>query len=140
MPSVKLAVRFVISVNRVAKPLAIFQHKMSTSDAFRRRLEKILNRKSASSYSPSSANSNFEKSRMTDVSTIPGVPTVTSEAADALRAVKLSERIRYIHCEDGHGVMVFTSKGGNPLFVKEVQTQDDFRLNFSVFRMMEDLG
>lgn len=63
-----------------------------------------------------------------------------SEAANTLRAVRLSERIRYIHCEDGHGVMTFCSKNGSPLFVKEVQSQDDFKLNYSVFRMMEDLG
>lgn len=35
--------------------------------------------------------------------------------------------------------MTFTSKAGVPLFVKEVETQEDFRLNFSVFSMMETL-
>jgi hypothetical protein len=71
-------------------------------------------------------------------------PTVTSEAGNTLRAVKLSERINYLHCggdEDrgSHGVMTFVSKSGVPLFVKEVNSQEDFRLNYSVFRMMEDL-
>lgn len=65
--------------------------------------------------------------------------------ADAPRAVKLSERIRYIHCEggedrDSHGVMTFVDKNDVPLFVKEVANQDDFKLNYSVFRMMEDLA
>jgi hypothetical protein len=36
-------------------------------------------------------------------------------------------------------VMTFVSKSGVPLFVKEVNSQEDFRLNYSVFRMMEDL-
>ena len=71
-------------------------------------------------------------------------PTVTSKAENTLRAVKLSERINYLHCggDEGrgsHGVMTFVSKGGVPLFVKEVNSREDFRLNYSVFRMMEDL-
>ena len=66
-------------------------------------------------------------------------PTAQSTPVNAMRAVRLSERIRYIHCEGGHGVMTFCSAGGAPLFVKEVETQEDFRLNYSVFRMMEDL-
>lgn len=64
---------------------------------------------------------------------------MTSEAGGTLRAVKLSDRINYLHCEEGHGVMTFTSRAGVPLFVKEVRDQDDFKLNYSVFRMMEDL-
>lgn len=117
---------------------------MNTSDAFRRRLERTLNQKSGSSYSPSSVNINFEKSKMTVVSTTPEAPTVTSEAVGSLRAVRLSDRIRYIHCEgenqrDGHGIMTFSSKTGEPLFVKEIQSKDDFSQNYSVFRMMEDL-
>ncbi len=64
---------------------------------------------------------------------------MTSEAASTLRAVRLSEQIRYLHCEDGHGIMTFSSKAGRPLFVKEVQSRDDFSWNYSVFRMMEDL-
>jgi hypothetical protein len=56
-----------------------------------------------------------------------------------LRAVKLSERIRYLHCEGGHGVMTFLSRSGVPLYVREVETQDDFRLNYSVFSAMEEL-
>lgn len=76
---------------------------------------------------------------MTAVSTTPEALTATPEAVSSLRAVKLSDRIRYIHCEDGHGVMTFSSRSGVPLFVKDVQSQEDFRLNYSVFRMMEDL-
>lgn len=64
---------------------------------------------------------------------------MTSEAASTLRAVRLSEQIRYLHCEDGHGVMTFSSKAGRPLFVKEVRDRDEFSWNYSVFRMMEDL-
>lgn len=71
-------------------------------------------------------------------------PTVTSEAENTLRVVKLSGRINYLHCDgDGdrgsHGVMTFVSRGGVPLFVKEVNSLEDFRLNYSVFRAMEDL-
>lgn len=62
-----------------------------------------------------------------------------SEAASTLRAVKLTERINYLHCEEGHGVMTFVSRKGVPLFVKEVRDQEDFKLNYNVFRMMEDL-
>lgn len=81
---------------------------------------------------------------MTAVFTTPEAPTVTSEAVNSLRAVKLSDRIRYIHCgsenqQGGHGIMTFSSKTGEPLFVKEVQTKEDFGLNYNVFRMMEDL-
>jgi hypothetical protein len=76
---------------------------------------------------------------MTAVSTTPKDLTVTSEAGSTLRAVKLTERIRYLHCEGGHGVMTFSSASGQPLFVKEVRDQEDFKLNYSVFRMMEDL-
>jgi len=66
------------------------------------------------------------------------------EANDSLRAIKLTDRIRYIHCggdEDrgSHGVMTFCSASGVPMFVKEVESQEDFRLNYNVFRMMEDL-
>ena len=65
---------------------------------------------------------------------------MTSGTASTLRAVRLSDRIRYVHCEDGHGIMTFSSAAGRPLFVKEVQSKEDFSLNYSVFRMMEDLG
>jgi hypothetical protein len=64
---------------------------------------------------------------------------VTSLNETSLRAVKLSERIRYLHCEGGHGVMTFLSRSGVPLYVREVETQDDFRLNYSVFSAMEEL-
>lgn len=76
---------------------------------------------------------------MTAVSTTPKDLTVTSAAENGLRAIRLSEQIRYIHCEDGHGIMTFSSKAGRPLFVKEVQSKEDFSWNYSVFRMMEDL-
>lgn len=76
---------------------------------------------------------------MTAASITPKDPTVTSEAESGLRGVKLSNQIRYLHCEDGHGVMTFSSKAGRPLFVKEVQSKEDFSWNYSVFRMMEDL-
>lgn len=139
MPNVKLVVTFVISVIRIAKVLVTFQHKMSTSDAYRRRLEQILNRGSAISSSLNSANTNSERSKMTAVSTTPKDPIAMSEAESTLRTVKLSEQIRYLHCEEGHGIMTFSSKSGRPLFVKEVRDQDEFKLNYNVFRMMEDL-
>lgn len=56
-----------------------------------------------------------------------------------MRAVKLSERIRYLHCEGGHGVMTFVGRNGSPQFVKEIADRDDFALNYNVFRMMEDM-
>lgn len=76
---------------------------------------------------------------MTAASTAPGVHTATSATETGLRAVKLTDRIRYVHCEGGHGVMTFSSAGGHPLFVKEVQTREDFELNYNVFRMMEGM-
>jgi hypothetical protein len=76
---------------------------------------------------------------MTAVSTTPEAPIATSAAASDLRAVKLSERIRYLHCEGGHGVMTFIGRNGSPQFVKEIASREDFKLNYSVFRMMEDM-
>jgi hypothetical protein len=81
---------------------------------------------------------------MTTASQILKDPTATSACSESPRAVRLSERIRYIHCpgDEGrgsHGVMTFCSAGGVPMFVKEVESQEDFRLNYSVFSMMEDL-
>lgn len=70
----------------------------------------------------------------------PDATTVTPANPDeTLRAVSITERIKYIHCEGGHGVMTFSSVAGVPMFVKEVSSQEDFKLNYNVFRMMEDL-
>jgi hypothetical protein len=117
---------------------------MSTSDAYRRRLERLMTRGSANSSCPSSPKKPTAESPVTTVPQIQKDPTATSACGESLRAVRLSERIRYIHCgaEEGrasHGVMTFCSAGGAPLFVKEVESQEDFRLNYQVFRMMEDL-
>ncbi len=66
-------------------------------------------------------------------------PTVTYPSDESLRAVRVSDRINYLHCEGGHGVMTFVSKSGVPLFVKEVWSQEEFKLNFNVFKMMETM-
>lgn len=125
-------------------PSGTSQRKMSTSDAYRRRLERLVTRGSASSYSPSSPKKPTAESPVTTAPQTLSDPTATSACDESPRAVRLSERIRYIHCdgEEGrtsHGVMTFCSAGGAPLFVKEVESQEDFKLNYSVFRMMEDL-
>jgi len=103
-----------------------------------------MTRGSASSSCPSSPKKTTAESPVTTVPQIQKDPTVTSACGESLRAVRLSERIRYIHCgaEEGrasHGVMTFCSAAGEPLFVKEVESQEDFRLNYQVFSMMEDL-
>lgn len=79
------------------------------------------------------------------MTTLPQTEPQKETCADAIRAVKLSDRIRYIHCDgsedrNSHGVMTFVDKNEVPLFVKEVSNQEDFRLNYNVFRMMEDLA
>jgi len=66
-------------------------------------------------------------------------PTVTYPCDESLRAVKISDRINYLHCEGGHGVMTFVSRAGVPIFVKEVSSKEDFALNYNVFRMMETM-
>lgn len=82
---------------------------------------------------------------MTTVSQTQKDLTATFEADKDLRAVKLSDQINYLHCEgtdnrNSHGVMVFTSKKGVPLLVKEVQSQEDFKFIFNSFKMWEDLN
>jgi len=66
-------------------------------------------------------------------------PIATYPKDESLRAVKVSDRINYLHCEGGHGIMTFVSRSGVPLFVKEVVSQEDFKLNFNVFKMMETM-
>lgn len=79
-------------------------------------------------------------STLTDAPDAASVATATSANPDeTLRAVSITDRIKYIHCEGGHGVMTFSSVAGVPMFVKEVSSQEDFKLNYNVFRMMEDL-
>jgi len=102
-------------------------------------LERLLIQRSEPSSSQNFANQPSDQSPMSIAPATPSAPIVTSPSATSLRAVKLSNRINYLHCEGGHGVITFTSKAGVPLFVKEVETQEDFRLNFSVFSMMETL-
>ena len=81
---------------------------------------------------------------MTTVSQTQKDLIATFKADKGLRAVKLSDQINYLHCKDtdsrnSHGVMIFTSKKGVPLLVKEVQSQEDFKLIFNSFKMYEDL-
>ena len=125
-------------------PSGTSQLKMNTSDGYRRRLERLMTLDSARLSPPNSTKPRNAASSMTTVSQTLSDLTATSACGESLQAVRLSERIRYIHCpgDDGrtsHGVMTFCSAGGVPMFVKEVESQEDFRLNYGVFRMMEDL-
>ena len=53
-----------------------------------------------------------------------------------MTGIKLSERIRYIHCEDpdgNHGVLVLLSAYGYPTKIMEINDQADFRFAYSSF-------
>ena len=53
-----------------------------------------------------------------------------------MTGVKLTERIRYIHCEDpegNHGVLVLLSAYGYPTKTLEVNDRADFRFAYSTF-------
>jgi hypothetical protein len=59
-----------------------------------------------------------------------------------MKGVKLTERIRYMHCEgdDGgsHGVLVLLSAYGYPTKMLEVNDQADFRFAYSTFVAVEE--
>ena len=67
-------------------------------------------------------------------------PTATYDPASALRGVKLSEHIRYLHCEGGetggHGVLIFTNPNGTQT-VADVETRDELRAELSAFMALE---
>lgn len=59
-----------------------------------------------------------------------------------MTGVKLTERIRYIHCPgddngDSHGVLVLAGAYGFPTKILEVNDQADFRFAFNSFRDIE---
>ena len=52
-----------------------------------------------------------------------------------MRAIKLTDDIKYLHCEDedgAHGVLILHSNS-RPVRVAEVNDQSDFRFWFSAF-------
>lgn len=58
-----------------------------------------------------------------------------------MKAVSLSPRIRYFHCDGGeegaHGVLVLLAGSGFPTQAIEIETQDDFKIEFENFRLIE---
>ena len=58
-----------------------------------------------------------------------------------MTGVKLTERIRYMHCEDAegnHGVLVLLAAYGYPTKVLEVNDKKDFRFAYSTFASIEE--
>ncbi len=58
-----------------------------------------------------------------------------------MTGVKLTERIRYMHCEDvegNHGVLVLLAAYGYPTKVLEVNDKADFRFAYSTFVSIEE--
>ena len=58
-----------------------------------------------------------------------------------MTGVKLTERIRYLHCEDesgNHGTLILLSAYGYPTKALEVNDQKDFRFAFETFRDVEN--
>ena len=58
-----------------------------------------------------------------------------------MKGIILSERIRYIHCEDpegNHGVLVLLGNDKYPTKTFEVNDQADFRLGFRNLKIAED--
>ena len=59
-----------------------------------------------------------------------------------MKGIKLSERIRYMHCEDAegnHGVLVLLGTEKYPTKTFEVNDQADFRRGFHNFKITEDM-
>ena len=53
-----------------------------------------------------------------------------------MKGVKLTERIKYLHCQDedgSHGILVLASAYGYPTKVLEVQDQADFKFAYTTF-------
>ena len=59
-----------------------------------------------------------------------------------MQRIKLTERIRYIHCNDdegNHGVLVLLGNERFPtVHTQEVNDRDDFRLGFNNLKVTED--
>jgi hypothetical protein len=111
-------------------------------DAYRRRLERLMTLGSPASSAPSSASFNFDKSNRMTASAIQPDPTATSAQGKSLRGVKLSEHIRYVHCDGGddggHGVLIFENPNGS-MTITDVETKDEFRSELSSFMALENI-
>jgi len=58
-----------------------------------------------------------------------------------MKGIKLSERIRYMHCEDAegnHGILVLLGNDKYPTKTFEVNDQADFRRGFHTLKITED--
>ena len=58
-----------------------------------------------------------------------------------MKGVKLTERIRYMHCEedgDVHGILVLLGNDKYPTKTFEVYDQADFRRGFHAMKITED--
>ena len=58
-----------------------------------------------------------------------------------MKGVKLTERIRYMHCQDedgAHGILVLLGKAQWPTKTAEVYTQADFKKFYSHFVITEE--
>lgn len=62
-------------------------------------------------------------------------PQLISPLKKPMRAVKLTNEIKYLHCEDedgAHGVMILHSND-RPIRVADIGDQSDFRFWFTAF-------
>ena len=62
--------------------------------------------------------------------------TIEPQVFNTMKGVKLTERIRYVHCEDpegNHGVLVLLGAYGYPTKTLEVEDQADFRFAYTTF-------
>jgi hypothetical protein len=58
-----------------------------------------------------------------------------------MKGIILSERIRYVHCDDeegNHGILVLLGNDRYPTKTFEVNDQADFRLGFRNLKIAED--
>lgn len=59
-----------------------------------------------------------------------------------MTGIKLTERIRYMHCEedgDAHGILVLLGNEKYPTKTFEVNDQADFRRGFHNFKITENM-
>tara|TARA_R110002012_G_scaffold267443_2_gene451242 strand:- start:1046 stop:1267 length:222 start_codon:yes stop_codon:yes gene_type:complete len=60
-----------------------------------------------------------------------------------MKAVSLSPRIKYFHCDGGdegpHGVLVLLGSNGRPTKASDISDQADFRFWFKNFKIAEDM-
>lgn len=111
-------------------------------DAYRRRLERLMTLGSPASSGPSSANFNFDRSKRMTASATQPAHTATSAQEKHLRGVKLSEHIRYIHCDGGddgaHGVLIFENPNGS-VTAADIESRDQLRNELSSFMALENI-